>query len=647
MKVFFRRLPQHLQEKLKPLHKCERNSSHGRAHRFWIEADEIVYERQATATHVLYRVADVRMRVRKHLLIRDTEGKLIDDDAGDETEEQKHSAESQFAEAFTKHYEEIGSYFPELLRLKELFKLGALYVFAESYYQHLIEPIDENFIITHLTTQRMEVEYPRATSVSVESEYSKLLTKNNVSSSEVPAAQANSLRSQILSQLQQRDQEVVHAFTRNYCEQAHMNITSTATDLVRAWLNGNSNSTREMAKFISTGISTHHRQLAKPLEKLEIQLRNHRNEGETMRHNDNSCNWVPAAFWKDPDGGHCVYGGVNMLPKFTEGSVPQACSGYNFDGGNIFASRLSTYSCTPTAGPRNRQERQSMKQNIVQNSNNKDLEFKRTKYNDNYGPMYRGSMKLANHAPWNQLITDGKATESDKRIINGMSTNEGNLDSIHSYDSEIVSAGAMQKTVNSHGTGEFPVQVWQFKIDHPKLYEKHFQNSGWTVEKQKNGVTMYYNGQTGKDLKDILRKDFTAKSGKVGTSKPLSALVRAISTPEFQQQQITDYIDRLHDKVLKIVPSGYHPYTLNDYLQSDLGKATTLDHHINRPGYVANDFSDALNVFFRKYPTISKNPAEWGDKRAEYEKELIEHYGTNRRMTNPEKRFRHLKENLN
>lgn len=65
-----------------------------------------------------------------------------------------------------------------------------------------------------------------------------------------------------------------------------------------------------------------------------------------------------------------------------------------------------------------------------------------------------------------------------------MSANEGNLDSVHSYDSEIVSAGTMQKTVNSQGTGEFPAQGWQFKTDHPEEYEKYFQNNGWTVEKQ-------------------------------------------------------------------------------------------------------------------------------------------------------------------
>lgn len=148
-------------------------------------------------------------------------------------------------------------------------------------------------------------------------------------------------------------------------------------------------------------------------------------------------------------------------------------------------------------------------------------------------------------------------------------------------------------------------------------------------------------GETGEDLKDLLRKDFTAQSGKVSPSKPLSSLVHAIRTPEFQQQQITAYVDRLHNKVLKIVPSGYHPYTRNDYLQSNLGKATALDQHVNRPEYVAKDFCDTLNTFFRK------RSAEWGEKRAEYEEDLIKHYGTNRRMISPEKRYEHLEENLN
>ena len=41
----------------------------------------------------------------------------------------------------------------------------------------------------------------------------------------------------------------------------------------------------------------------------------------------------------------------------------------------------------------------------------------------------------------------------------GVAPNEGNFDAVQSYDSEIITAGAMQKTVNSSGTGELPEQI--------------------------------------------------------------------------------------------------------------------------------------------------------------------------------------------
>ncbi|CAF4109894.1 unnamed protein product, partial [Didymodactylos carnosus] len=58
----------------------------------------------------------------------DEQGNLIDD----KTDNDEQSAEAEFARIFTKYYEEIGDCFPELLRLKELLKLGALSRFMQS-----------------------------------------------------------------------------------------------------------------------------------------------------------------------------------------------------------------------------------------------------------------------------------------------------------------------------------------------------------------------------------------------------------------------------------------------------------------------------------------------------------------------------------
>ena len=218
---FFRRLPAHLQEKLNPLHDRERNLSFGRAHRFWIEADDVVYEQQLIGTQMVFRVSDVRLRVRKHLLISNIEGKLVDDEEANESEEEKRSAESQFAKAFTDHYDEIGSYFPELLRLKELLKLSALYLFTRSRYQQLKEPVNSNRIETSLAEWKRTIMYPRATTAQVDTYYNETLSKNGVSSWQVSASEQQRVRSSIRSQLEEVDRQIVDNAVKSICELAN------------------------------------------------------------------------------------------------------------------------------------------------------------------------------------------------------------------------------------------------------------------------------------------------------------------------------------------------------------------------------------------------------------------------------------------
>lgn len=51
------------------------------------------------------------------------------------------------------------------------------------------------------------------------------------------------------------------------------------------------------------------------------------------------------------------------------------------------------------------------------------------------------------------MVKNGEVAESEKRIIFIMSANEGNLNTVRAYDSETLTAGAMQKTIN-------PKRLW-------------------------------------------------------------------------------------------------------------------------------------------------------------------------------------------
>ena len=93
-------------------------------------------------------------------------------------------------------------------------------------------------------------------------------------------------------------------------------------------------------------------------------------------------------------------------------------------------------------------------------------------------------------------------------------------------------------------------------------------------------------------------------------------------------------------------------FKLKDYLKSPLGKATVLDHHINRPGYVSRDFGAALQRFFDRNPSAAQEPINWGDNHEKYEHSILNDYGNTRRMAivNGQSvapiRYQHLKDKL-
>lgn len=247
-----------------------------------------------------------------------------------------------------------------------------------------------------------------------------------------------------------------------------------------------------------------------------------------------------------------------------------------------------------------------------------------------------GNIALKDYSDWDDSIKRGIFTEQEKEIFTALSPNEGNLDSVQSYDSEILTAGAMQKTVNTQGEGEFPKQVLQFKQNHPNLYTELFEDHGWYVVPRTNPYMYYIDPRGNKKyeksaLKTLIRTNYTAATqGKKLECVPLEAILMAIKNNHYQELQVIDFKNRL-TIVMAIRVSGY---TLGNYLLSSLGRATAVEHHINRPGYVASDFKAALDRFFVANPKVSKDPTKWGAQHSVYERQILDDYGVNRRMSN-------------
>ncbi len=89
-------------------------------------------------------------------------------------------------------------------------------------------------------------------------------------------------------------------------------------------------------------------------------------------------------------------------------------------------------------------------------------QFNVTRWNGqivHYGPLYTGHLSLEHSSALRRFSESGQMTDSEHRILVAMSENEGNIDAVQAYDSEIFTAGACQKTVNKTGKGEFSTQV--------------------------------------------------------------------------------------------------------------------------------------------------------------------------------------------
>ncbi|WP_431823257.1 hypothetical protein [Burkholderia sp. F1] len=267
-------------------------------------------------------------------------------------------------------------------------------------------------------------------------------------------------------------------------------------------------------------------------------------------------------------------------------------------------------------------------------------DFQVTRMGSNYGPIYWGLRPMEKATALANMESAGDISESEHRILIAMSENEGKLDTVHSYDSEILTAGAMQKTINPTGGGEFPAQVAQFRVSDGKCYRELFEQCGWTVEGSGSASIMYYShpiftdGEkiTGKILKRVIRNgcgehNFRKKIKNV----PLAAIVRAISSEPYERRQLMDFVVRLRDVVLPTTPPKYNQ-SVGEYFLSDLGRATALDQSVNRPGCVGRDIGKALDAFFERHPSISRNPNEWGESHSSYELEILEIYGPGREM---------------
>ncbi len=282
------------------------------------------------------------------------------------------------------------------------------------------------------------------------------------------------------------------------------------------------------------------------------------------------------------------------------------------------------------------------------------------------GPVYWGHIKLSAVKAWDEIdkVYNTVVSDDEKKIIIAMAKNEGSCDTIQAYDSAILTVGAMQKIVGKDGRGEFSTQVFEFKEKYPQKYKILFENCGWTVEKEDDGIRMYYESSEGKTtgtkLRALVREGFDANSLNQNLpNEPLAHLIKVGKDEDFIRKQVYDFILRIR-KYCDKKPNGYS-YQIKEYFNSPLGKAIVLDHSVNAPGNVTRDVGVAITTFFNEKDTeiiefnktvtnvadkkskISRNPNDWGSNHVQYENRILELYGPVRDMNDAKDRYDKIK----
>ena len=311
------KLPRTLKSVLRPVHERKASKSDSGAHRFWIQADELVYEEKSSPRkdEVAFYFKQPKMAIRTSPMFHDINGTLVDAAGMD-----PDSPEVEFSKDMTANYDEIGQNFPIFLRLREMVKLTffgrVLYSYLSGIRKQETNPtVDENFVAGRYREMWQSIRD------TVEDALRK--QRDDINSKGGLSRFVEGTFGDIVDQI------------RDLCDSYVSSLK--LKRLVSRYLDSYRGSARELADFVaSTKISKetirsrilkqkmeHYHQTRICLENaLDGIIRNGNSTEFCWRRSSSAtpCLWAPAALNKF-NPGYNVYGGVILAPKCTPGRV--------------------------------------------------------------------------------------------------------------------------------------------------------------------------------------------------------------------------------------------------------------------------------------------------------------------------------------
>lgn len=294
-------LPKTLQESLLPIHK--RGHSLSRVHRFWIQADEMEYDVHENENSVRWLFGDVHMNVRCKPMFHTQDGELRDQDVEGPDPD---SPEGSFVADFNKNYDQIGKYFPEFLRLKELCKAQFLGTFVSSFEESLGEQR------RRFESEEMRAKYREIYSSTLEKAQDDIEKTLNDLLGKIKRETGWFISEEVIRQVHQQG-SIPAPYTEIYNWMRNDDPRAIAKRMARERVP----SVQKIKQHI---IDDHIAKLGRCQSSFSA-LKNNCKRVIHSTHLVNECCWVPAVCHSGD--GKLIYGGVTLTPKTHKVTLPQ------------------------------------------------------------------------------------------------------------------------------------------------------------------------------------------------------------------------------------------------------------------------------------------------------------------------------------
>ena len=185
------------------------------------------------------------------------------------------------------------------------------------------------------------------------------------------------------------------------------------------------------------------------------------------------------------------------------------------------------------------------------------------------------------------LLSGLKLSKSEINTLLATSQNEGNLDSINTWDNSYLSWGMFQWTLGPLGDpGELAALLKIVKEKQPAAFKAFFGDFGIDIAPVTGAKTGYLM------LKNVIQNTDIKKSAFRNNSWALRFAL-AGKDPAICAAQVLHAINRFNS--FYFVPDPvFGGLSINDMLSSEYAASLMLDQHVNRPGHVRDVVASAL-----------------------------------------------------